>query len=92
MSETMTLTIKLSPETREFIRSRVESGEFTSESEVVLEGIETLRAKTEARERWEQEVLIPTHDRMMANPSLALSREQLLTSLEEARRLRRKAS
>lgn len=92
MSDTQAMTVKFSPEVRDFIRRRVESGEYASESDVVKEGIETLKWEVEQRERWEQEVLVPTYNRMVASPSSAISSEELHASLEEARRLRRKAS
>jgi Arc/MetJ-type ribon-helix-helix transcriptional regulator len=74
----------------EFVRSKVRSGEYASEAEVVLEGIGTLRDDADEQARWEREVLIPAHDRLMADPSTAISLETLERNLEARRRARAK--
>ena len=91
MSDSQALTVKLSPESRDFIRRKVDGGDYASENDVVNEGLDTLRWETEQRERWETEVFMPTYRRMMADPASAISSEELHASLDEARKLRRKA-
>ena len=76
----------------EFIRGKVRSGEFASESDVIHEGMMALKQASEEREHWEREVLIPAHDRLMANPSSAIPIEQVERNLEALRRQRLKAS
>ncbi len=75
----------------EFVRDKVRSGEFASESDVIHEGLRALKEESDERERWEREVLLPAHDRLMANPSSAVSIDQVERNLE-ARRRRSKAS
>jgi putative addiction module CopG family antidote len=76
----------------EFVRGKVQSGEFASESDVVHEGLMALKEESDERERWEHEVLVPAHDRLMANPSSAIPIEQVERNLEARRRQRLKAS
>jgi antitoxin ParD1/3/4 len=76
----------------EFIRSKVQSGAYASEADVIREGLEALRQEAEERERWERKVLMPAHDRLMANPSSAIPLEQIEKNLEARRRERSKAS
>ncbi|HUD22821.1 MAG TPA: hypothetical protein VMQ60_08265 [Acidobacteriaceae bacterium] len=76
----------------EFVRGRVQSGEYASESDVVHEGLMALKEETDERERWEREVLLPAHDRLMANPASAIPIEQVERNLEVRRCQRVKAS
>ncbi len=78
--------------TVEFVRGKVRSGEFASEADVVRESIDAMRGENEERGQWEQEVLLPAHDRLMADLTLAVSYEDLQRSLETRRRGRLKAS
>jgi putative addiction module CopG family antidote len=76
----------------EFVRGKVRSGEYASESDVIHEGLKALKEESEERERWEREVLLPAHDRLMADPSSAIPIEQVERNLEARRRQRLKAS
>ena len=76
----------------EFVRGKVRNGEFASESDVIHEGLKALKEESEERERWEREVLLPAHDRLMADPSSAIPIEQVEQNLEARRRQRLKAS
>ncbi|MGD0798702.1 MAG: hypothetical protein ABR910_13360 [Acidobacteriaceae bacterium] len=76
----------------EFVRGKVLSGDYASEAEMVLEGLEKLRAEAEEQTRWEREVLVPAHERMMANPDSAISLEAVRQGLEAKRRERVSAS
>jgi antitoxin ParD1/3/4 len=58
----------------QFVRSKVASGEYASESDVIQE---VLRQEAEERRRWEREVLMPAHDRLMADPASAVPLEQV---------------
>ena len=87
-----TVNVTLSPEALEFVQAKISNGEYSSESDVVLDGIEALRQEAQERERWEREVVGPTYDRMMANPDSAISSERVTDMLEEARQARRARS
>jgi Arc/MetJ-type ribon-helix-helix transcriptional regulator len=76
----------------EFVRSKVSSGEYASEADVIQEGLDALKDQAEERDRWEREVLMPAHNRLTANPSSAISLEEVEKNLEAKRRQRLKAS
>jgi len=84
--------ITLSQEAWEFVRSKVASGEYESESEVLANSLELFREEDEERRRFEREEVIPAHDELIADPSSAIPMEQVRHNLEAARRQRLKAS
>jgi antitoxin ParD1/3/4 len=88
MADSLAMTVHLSPETREFIRKKVEGGEYASESEFVADSLESLREDAEEQERWERETVLAARDELDANPASGLSYEQVLESLAKARRER----
>jgi Arc/MetJ-type ribon-helix-helix transcriptional regulator len=88
MSQSNTLNITLSEEALCFVRSKVSSGEYATESDVILDGLETLGHLSEEQRRWEQEVLMPGHDRLMADLSTGLTVEEVERNLEISRRQR----
>jgi antitoxin ParD1/3/4 len=92
MVQTPVLQITLTEEDLQFVRSKIATGEYASESEVLTDSLQMLRDEEADRERWEREVLLPIHDRLMANPSSAIPLEQVEKNLEARRRQRLKAS
>lgn len=48
----MSLNVSLTPELEEYIASKVESGNYTSASEVVREGLRLLQAAEETKAQW----------------------------------------
>jgi antitoxin ParD1/3/4 len=84
--------ITLSDAAAEFVRDKVSSGEYDSESDVISEGIEALKAEADERSRWEREVAVPAYERYLANPSSAIPLEKVMENLAARRRERRKAS
>jgi antitoxin ParD1/3/4 len=92
MGQTKELTVRLSEDAVEFLRSKVSNGEYGSESDVIQEGLETLRADAQERERWEREVFLPAYDRYLANPEKVFTVEEVKERLEARRRERRERS
>ena len=92
MGQSHNLNVTLSDTAAEFVRNKVSSGQYASESDVINESLEALKAETEERERWEHKVVIPSYERFMADPSSAISVEQLEQNLAAKRRERLKAS
>jgi antitoxin ParD1/3/4 len=88
MADTLAMTIHLSPETREYIRKKVEGGEYASESDFVADHLEGLREDAEEQERWERETVLAARDGLDANPASGLTYEQVLERLAKARRER----
>ena len=90
MGQTNRLNITLTDEVViKFVRSKAASGAYASESDLVNQGLMALKEESEERERWEREVLLPAHGRLMASPSSAIPIEQVEQNLEAERRLRR---
>ena len=75
----------------EFVRSKVSSGEYASEEEMVREGLEVLKQESAQRERWEREVLLPAYERYKADPSTGVPIEEVKRRFEARRRERLKA-
>ena len=48
----MSLNVSLTPELEEYISSKVQSGSYTSASEVVREGLRLLQASEESKVEW----------------------------------------
>ena len=92
MAEPSTITIRLSPETREFLRKRVERGDYSSEIEFVTETVEALREQCEELDRWEQANVVAAHDEFIADPSAVVTAEELGRDLAQWRRERLRAS
>jgi Arc/MetJ-type ribon-helix-helix transcriptional regulator len=68
------------------------TGEYDSESDLISRGLEALKDEYEERRRYEQEVVGPAHDELMADLSLAIPLEQVERDLATARLQRLKAS
>ncbi|PPU07886.1 type II toxin-antitoxin system ParD family antitoxin [Xanthomonas arboricola] len=59
MRSTQQFSITLPNEMADQVRSKVASGEYASESEVIREGLRTLLARDRAMEAWLREQVIP---------------------------------
>jgi antitoxin ParD1/3/4 len=73
MSATAKRTISLPAEHAAYIDAKVASGDYASVSEVVREGLRTLKARDDAIEAWLRGPVVETYDKMQANPSLGIS-------------------
>jgi antitoxin ParD1/3/4 len=92
MGQPEKLDITLPDDLLKFVRSKVSRGEFASESEVILDALEALRIEDEELERFEREVVVPTHEHLLSNPSSVVSADEVFAELEAARQRRLKAS
>jgi putative addiction module CopG family antidote len=73
MRTTKQLSITLPHEMAEMVRTKVESGEYASESEVIRDGLRSLQLHERALETWLREQVAPTYDAMKADPSRCFS-------------------
>jgi Arc/MetJ-type ribon-helix-helix transcriptional regulator len=89
MPQASTLQVKLSVKSVEYLKKKVASGEFASESDALDDMVAARRDEDAELERWEREVVVPVHDRLMADPSSAIPIEEVERHLEEKRRQRR---
>ena len=73
MRSTRQLSVTLPNEMADMVRSKVASGEYASESEVIRDGLRALQARDRAVEHWLREQAVPAYDAMKADPSRAVS-------------------
>jgi putative addiction module CopG family antidote len=68
----------------EMVRTRVESGEYASESEVIRDGLRALQMHDRALEAWLREDVAAAYDAMKADSSRAVTVERVRASLAAA--------
>jgi putative addiction module CopG family antidote len=92
MRTTRQLSVTLPVEMADMIRTKVSSGEYASESEVIRDGLRALAARDKAVERWLRRDVAPAFDAMKANPRRGLSvktvRANLAAAVKKARKVR----
>jgi putative addiction module CopG family antidote len=68
----------------EMVRTKVEAGEYASESEVIRDGLRALEMHDRALEAWLREDVAAAYDAMKADPARAVSVETVRASLAAA--------
>ncbi|MEK7661329.1 MAG: type II toxin-antitoxin system ParD family antitoxin [Pseudomonadota bacterium] len=86
MRTTQAISITLPHEMAQMVKSKVASGEYASESEVIRDGLRTLQARDNALEKWLKEEVTVAYDEAKQHPLT------LLTSCELRERLKTKHS
>ncbi|HEY5601524.1 MAG TPA: type II toxin-antitoxin system ParD family antitoxin [Gammaproteobacteria bacterium] len=81
MRSTQQFSITLPTEMAETVKSKVASGEYATESEVIRDGLRALMARDRAVENWLREQVAPAYDALKADPSRAVSVEQVRARL-----------
>ncbi|NRO99275.1 type II toxin-antitoxin system ParD family antitoxin [Paraburkholderia sp. NMBU_R16] len=79
------MSITLPKEMAELVRSKVASGEYASESEVICEGLRLLAARDRALESWLRNEVAPAAAALEADPDRALTPEQIREHLARKR-------
>jgi putative addiction module CopG family antidote len=92
MRSTTQLSITLPNEMAEMVKSKVESGEYASESEVIRDGLRAMQKQDRALEDWLTNEVAATYDAVKADPSTLRTGEQVLESLAAAYRSFQKAT
>jgi len=82
MQHASTLQVTLPQDVLDFVQTKVASGEYTSESEVIREGIAALQDKDAGFEIWAREVAVPAYERLLADPSRGIPIDQARANLE----------
>lgn len=77
MRTTQQLSITLPNEMADVVKSKVRSGEYASESEVIRDGLWALLARDRAVESWLHHQVAPAYDALKADPSRAITPEQV---------------
>jgi putative addiction module CopG family antidote len=92
MRTTRQLSVTLPVEMADMIRTKVSSGEYASESEVIRDGLRALAARDKAVESWLRRDVAPAYDAMKANPRRGLSvktvRANIAAAAKKARKVR----
>lgn len=91
MRSTQQFSITLPNEMADAVKAKVAGGEYATESEVIREGLRALIAHDRAIEHWLQTEVTAAYDELKADPSQALTVDQVRASLLAARRRRAKA-
>ena len=77
MRSTQQLSITLPKDIARLIRAKVEAGEYASESEVIRDGLRTLLARDQVVESWLRDQVAPAYDALKADPSRAVSMDDM---------------
>jgi antitoxin ParD1/3/4 len=81
MRTTQALSITLPLPMAEMVKSKVASGEYASESEVIRDGLRMLSARDAAVEKWLLEDVAPAYDEAKAHPERLLDADQIRANL-----------
>ncbi len=77
MRTTQQLSITLPNEMASLVKAKVAAGTYATESEVIRDGLRALMARDQAMENWLQDQVGPAYDALKADPSRAVSAEQI---------------
>lgn len=81
MRTTQQLSITLPNEMADVVKEKVRSGEYASESEVIRDGLRALLARDRAVENWLVQQVGPAYDALKADPSRALTADEVRARL-----------
>jgi len=81
MRTTQQMSITLPNDMADAVKAKVLAGEYASESEVIRDGLRALMARDRAVESWLRDQVGPAHDALKADPSRAVTAEQVRARL-----------
>lgn len=81
MRSTQQFSITLPNEMAAIVKAKVEAGEYATESEVIRDGLRALMARDHAVESWLREQVAPAYDSLKADPSRAVTVNQVRARL-----------
>lgn len=81
MRTTQQLSITLPNDMADVVKSKVQAGEYASESEVIRDGLRALLARDRAVESWLHQQVGPAYDALQADPSRAVTATQVRARL-----------
>lgn len=81
MRTTQQFSITLPNEMAEIIKSKIATGEYATESEVIRDGLRALMLRDRAVESWLKQEVGSAYDALKADPSRAISADQLRSKL-----------
>jgi Arc/MetJ-type ribon-helix-helix transcriptional regulator len=65
----------------EVVKAKVQTGEYATESEVIRDGLRALLARDRAVESWLHNQIGPAYDALKADPSRAITADQVRARL-----------
>ncbi|MCW7548765.1 type II toxin-antitoxin system ParD family antitoxin [Photorhabdus sp. P32] len=86
MRTTQQFSITLPNEMADVVKTKVMTGEYATESEVIRDGLRALMARDRAVESWLREQVVPVYDSMKADPARALTVNQVRARLATERK------
>lgn len=81
MRTTQQLSITLPNDMVDVVKTKVRTGEYASESEVIRDGLRALMARDRAVERWLHSQVGAAYDALKADPSRAVTADQVRARL-----------
>jgi antitoxin ParD1/3/4 len=78
---TQQFSITLPNEMADLVKAKVAAGEYSTESEVICDGLRVLMARDRAVETWLCQEVAPAYDAMKADPKRAVSAKQVRARL-----------
>jgi len=87
MRTTQQFSITLPNEMAEAVKSKVAAGEYATESEVIRDGLRALLARDRAVDSWLHEQVGPAYDALKADPSRAVSIDDVRAQLAAEHKL-----
>ena len=84
MRSTQQFSITLPNEMADIVKSKVAAGEYATESEVIRDGLRALMARDRAMDSWLLQTVGPAYDALKADPSRALTVDQVRATLAAA--------
>ncbi len=91
MRSTQQFSVTLPNEMAQMVKTKVSSGEYASESEVIRDGLRALQARDRAVETWLRQEVVPAYDAIKDNPSRGRSIAKVRASLAIEHKLATKA-
>ena len=82
--QSVQLTVSLSQEDLDFVRTLVTTGAFKSDSDVVREGLGILRGRQQTVDKWLRDDVIPAFHRLKEDPATGMSVDDLRAALAVA--------
>ena len=83
MRTTRQMSVTLPNRMADMVREKVARGDYASESEVIREGLRALLERDAAVERWLRDEVVPALDALDADPSSAVSLEEVEAMIDE---------
>ncbi|MGS0743029.1 ribbon-helix-helix domain-containing protein [Glaciimonas sp. GG7] len=81
MRSTQQFSITLPNEMADIVKTKVATGEYATESEVIRDGLRVLMARDKAMDNWLQHTVGPAYDALKADPARAVSVAQVRATL-----------